>query len=114
MPAKQCPWSDQPCVAQRARQLDGCRCEQRTISRTQLDVLQVQAAATANERAKQSPKSEVEEGENHAADPPRPRQSSATRLLAPIRESVPDHAPRHYKREDKALTALGLALAEPE
>jgi hypothetical protein len=51
----------------------------------QLDVLQAQAAATANERAEQSPEREVEEGENHAADPPRPHQSSATRLLAPFR-----------------------------
>jgi len=107
VPAQQRPWSDQPGVAQRPWQLAGCRREQRTISRTQLrprhltaqhlelvpqhdqlDVLHVQATATANERAQQSPEREVDEGKNHAADPPRPYQSSATRLLAPLRRAA--------------------------
>jgi hypothetical protein len=36
----------------------------------QLDVFHIGAAATANNQAEQSPKSEVEEGEDDAADPP--------------------------------------------
>jgi hypothetical protein len=74
-----------------------CRCEQGRISRPkvrprdlpaqnlelvpqykQLDVLQVQPAATPNERAKESPEREVEKGEDHAADPPS-RRRAATR-----------------------------------
>jgi len=35
----------------------------------QLDVLQMQAAATTDQCAKQRPKSEVEKGENHVLDP---------------------------------------------
>ena len=96
MPTKQCPWSDQPGgPSQRSRQLERCSCEQRTISRTQLrprdltaqhlelvpqhdhlHVPQAQAAATTNERAQQSPKREIDKGENHAADPPRPPRAA--------------------------------------
>jgi hypothetical protein len=36
----------------------------------QFDVFHMQATAATNKRAKQGPKSEVEEGEDHAADPP--------------------------------------------
>src|SRR6266545_2555284 len=39
----------------------------------QLDVFHLQAAAAPNERTKQSPNSEVDEGEDHAPDPPSPR-----------------------------------------
>ena len=38
----------------------------------QVDVLQVQATATPNECAEQSPKRDVEEGKEPAADPPKP------------------------------------------
>jgi hypothetical protein len=38
----------------------------------QLDVLHIQATAAANEQAEQSPNSTVEEGADHAADPPKP------------------------------------------
>jgi hypothetical protein len=38
----------------------------------QLDVFRVQTAAAPNERTQKRPKREVEEGEGHAADPPRP------------------------------------------
>jgi hypothetical protein len=76
----------------------GCRCEQRSISEPelrlhdlaaqnvelvaqhqQLDVLQVQPTATPNERTEQSPEREVEEGEDHAADPPTPRPEATRR-----------------------------------
>jgi hypothetical protein len=40
----------------------------------QLDVLRVQATATPNQGAKQSPEREIQEGEDHAADPPSPRR----------------------------------------
>jgi hypothetical protein len=52
----------------------------------QIDAFHVKAAATTNERAKQSPHGEVEEGEGHAADPPRPGPPrDAARILAPFR-----------------------------
>ena len=38
----------------------------------QLDVFHMQPAAATNQRIEQSPKSEIEEGEDHAADPPNP------------------------------------------
>ncbi len=38
----------------------------------QLDVPDARAASATNEQAKQSPKREVSEGEEHAADPPKP------------------------------------------
>jgi hypothetical protein len=50
-----------------------------------LDVLQIQAAATPNKCAKQSPEREVQEGEDHAADPLSVRPREATRILAPFR-----------------------------
>src|SRR5438128_11719525 len=69
----------------------GCGCQQGPISRTelrprdlptqdlelvaqhqQLDVFHMEAAAATNKCAKQSPHGEVEEGEDHAADPPNP------------------------------------------
>ena len=71
MPTQQRPWSDQTYAARAEWQVTGCRCEQGPISRPklrprdlpaqnlelvpqhqQLDVLQVQAAATT-ERARQ-------------------------------------------------------------
>jgi hypothetical protein len=49
----------------------------------QLDVLHLQATATANEQAEQNPNGEVEEGEDHAADPPSPRhEKTTTRMMA--------------------------------
>src|SRR5713101_2346276 len=39
----------------------------------QLNVFHMQAAAAANKRTEQSPNSEVEKREDHAADPPSPR-----------------------------------------
>jgi len=39
----------------------------------QLNVFHMQAAAAANKRTEQSPHSEVEKREDHAADPPSPR-----------------------------------------
>jgi hypothetical protein len=39
----------------------------------QLDVFHMQAPTATNKRAEQSPQSEVEEGESHAADTPSPR-----------------------------------------
>jgi hypothetical protein len=51
----------------------------------QLDVLDVEATATADEHPKQSPKREVQEGEGHTGDPPTLAQTKgATRLLAPF------------------------------
>jgi hypothetical protein len=51
----------------------------------ELDVLDVEATATADEHPKQSPKREVQEGEGHTGDPPSPRPAQgATRLLAPL------------------------------
>jgi hypothetical protein len=35
MPAQQRAWSDQPCVAQLARRVKGCRREQSPVSRTE-------------------------------------------------------------------------------
>jgi hypothetical protein len=71
----------------------GCRREQGPISRPrlrpldlaaqnlelmaqyqQLDVLHVKTTAAPYKRAEQRPHSEVEEGEDHAADPPNPRE----------------------------------------
>jgi hypothetical protein len=52
----------------------------------QLDVLDIQATATPNERAQQRPERDVEEREGHIADPPQTRpQEGATRVLAPFR-----------------------------
>jgi hypothetical protein len=41
----------------------------------QLDVFHMQPAAATKQRTEQSSKSEVEEGENYAADPPSPRRT---------------------------------------
>jgi hypothetical protein len=38
----------------------------------QLEVFHMQPAAATNQRPEQSPNSEIEEGEDHAADPPNP------------------------------------------
>jgi hypothetical protein len=38
----------------------------------QLDVFHMKPAAATNQRTEQSPKTEIEEGEEHAADPPSP------------------------------------------
>jgi hypothetical protein len=43
----------------------------------ELDVLDIEATATADEHPKQSPKREVEEGEGHTGDPPSPRPDEA-------------------------------------
>ena len=45
----------------------------------QLDVLHIRTATTANKQAEQSPNSEIEEGEEHAADPPSPRPQTCDR-----------------------------------
>jgi len=92
MPAQKRPWSHQKHNPGRARQVAGCGCQQRPISSAeprprdlptqdlelvtqhqQLDVFHVQAAAATNKRTEQSPHNEVEEREDHAADPPNPR-----------------------------------------
>jgi hypothetical protein len=39
----------------------------------QLEVFHMQAAAATNQRTEQGPKSEIEEREDHAPDPPSPR-----------------------------------------
>jgi hypothetical protein len=41
----------------------------------QLEVFHMQPAAATNQRTEQSPNSEIEEGEDHAADPPNPRST---------------------------------------
>ena len=93
MPAQKRPWRNQKHATRGARQVPGRGRKQRPIrpvefrprnlaaqnlelvtQHQQLDILQVQAAATPNKCAKQSPKREVEEGEDHAADPPSPRR----------------------------------------
>jgi hypothetical protein len=92
MPAQKRPWRDQKHATRGKRQVPRRRREQRPIrpvqvrppnlaaqnlelvtQHQQLDILQIQAAATPNKCAKQSPKREVKEGEDHAADPPTPR-----------------------------------------
>jgi len=51
----------------------------------QLEVLDIQTTATANERSQQRPQRDVEEREGHITDPPQTRpQEDATRLLAPF------------------------------
>jgi hypothetical protein len=96
MPAQQRPRADQTRSARGAWQLAGRRREQGTIRgakpRTrdlpaqhlklvaqdqELDVLDVEATATADEHPKQSPKREVQEGEGHTGDPPSPRPDEA-------------------------------------
>src|SRR6266511_3287763 len=45
----------------------------------------MQPAAATNQRTQQSPNSEIKEGEDHAADPPSPRQiEEVTPILAPF------------------------------
>jgi hypothetical protein len=56
----------------------------------QLDVLDVHAAATPNERAQERPEREVEKRQGHYADPPNPSANGATRLLAPFRPEERD------------------------
>jgi hypothetical protein len=52
----------------------------------QLDVFHVQATVAKNERAKQSPNGDVEEGEDHAADPPSPRLEARHEYWRPSRQ----------------------------
>jgi hypothetical protein len=75
----------------RARQMNGCSCQQSPVSHPklrprnlpaqdrelvpqhqQLYVFHIQATAATNERAQQSPNGEVKEGKGHVADPLRP------------------------------------------
>ena len=96
MPAQQRPRSDQTRAARRAWQLAGRRREQGTISGAklrprdlaaqdlelvaqdeQLDVLDVQATATPNERAQQRPEREVEEREGHGRRSSQPSRRRA-------------------------------------
>jgi hypothetical protein len=52
----------------------------------QLEVLDIQTTATANEHSHQRPERDVEEREGRIAEPARTgRQEGATRLLAPFR-----------------------------
>jgi hypothetical protein len=51
----------------------------------QLEVFHMQPAAATNQRPEQSPNSEIEEGEDHAADPPQPSlDEEVTPILAPF------------------------------
>src|SRR6266511_332485 len=92
MPTKQRPRRHQQDAQRRPRQVTSDGRQQGSIScatllprnlaaenlelvtqHKQLDVFHLQAAAAPNERTKQSPNSEVDEGEDHAPDPPSPR-----------------------------------------
>jgi hypothetical protein len=104
MPAQQRPRRNQEHADRRPRQVTGRGCQQGPIScaklrpgdlatqnlqlmpeHQQLDVFHMQATAATNERAKQGPNGEVEEGEDHVAHPPNPpRTGEATRILAPF------------------------------
>ncbi|MGZ4273095.1 MAG: hypothetical protein ACXVR1_11545 [Solirubrobacteraceae bacterium] len=104
MPAQQRARGDQTRPAQGAWQVAGRRREQGTISgaklwarhlaaqnvqlvtqHQQLEVLDIQTTATANEHSHQRPERDVQERESHIADPARTRrQEDATRLLAPF------------------------------
>src|SRR5262249_48865503 len=91
MPAQKRPRSEQKRAPRGAREMRGRGSEQRSIDclelcaralpgedlelvpkHQQLHVFHVQAAAASNKRAEQSPNGEVEKGEGHAADPPKP------------------------------------------
>jgi hypothetical protein len=96
MPTQQRPRSDQTRAARGAWQV-ASRCRQQGTIRgakvrtrdlpaqhlklvahdQELDVLDIEATATADEHPKQSPKREGEEGEGHTGDPPRPRPDQA-------------------------------------
>ena len=58
----------------------------------QLQVFDVQATTTPNERTEQSPEREVDEGERHTGDPANPPAKSATRLLAPFTAPAGDRS----------------------
>jgi hypothetical protein len=92
MPAKQRPRRNQKHAERRPRQVTGEGGQQGSIScaelrpchlaaenlelvpqHQQFDVFHMQSAAATNQRTEESPKSEIEEGEDHAADPPSPR-----------------------------------------
>jgi hypothetical protein len=108
MPAQQRARGDQTRAAQGAWQVAGRRREQGTISGAklrprdfatqnvqfvtqdqELEVLDIQTTATANEHSEQRPERDVEEREGHIADPPQTRPpEGATRLLAPFRGAV--------------------------
>jgi hypothetical protein len=68
----------------------------------QLDVFHMQATAAPNQRANQRPHSEVEEGENHVADPLNPREEEATTnigaLLPPERAVLAPFSGFWYSR----------------
>jgi hypothetical protein len=117
MPAQQRSRSHQTRAAHGARQVARCRRKHCTISRAklrprhlapqdlelvaqdeQLDVLDVQAAATPNERAQERPERNVEKREGHIADPPNPPAKGATRLMAPFRLSPRLSWPRILRR----------------
>ena len=105
MPAQKRPRSHQKHAPRRARQVARCGRKQSPINRPelrphdlppqdlelvaqhqQLDVFHMQAPTATNKRAEQSPHSEVEKREGHAADTPSPRATGeATRILAPFR-----------------------------
>jgi hypothetical protein len=92
MPTKQRPWSHQQHTQRRPGQVTSDGRQQRSIScaklrprdlaaenlelvtqHQQLEVFHMQAAAATNQRTEQGPKSEIEEGEDHVANPPSPR-----------------------------------------
>jgi hypothetical protein len=52
----------------------------------QLDVLRVQATATSNQGAKQSPEREIEKREDHATDPPSPRRERRDTSIGALHE----------------------------
>ena len=98
--------SDQPCLPHRPRQVKGRRREQSPVSRTHplaapLDGGESRArAATPATRGlsyaarggyepapEQSPNSEIEEGEDHAADPPNPPRRRADTNIGALQES---------------------------
>jgi hypothetical protein len=88
-------------------QMTGRRCEQRAISGAKprprdlpaeylellaqdqrLDVLDIQATATADECTRQDLERDVEEGEGHTGDPPNPTaKPGKTRVLAPFKRA---------------------------
>jgi hypothetical protein len=80
----------------------------------QLDVLDVQAPATANEGAQQGPEREVEKREGHGRRSSQPsRRQGATGPLAPFRR-LGGHRSRLYKVKpavDLGAQAASLALA---
>src|SRR5262245_46205088 len=106
MPPKQRPRCHRQHAERRPRQVRGQGRQQGSIScadlrprhlaaenlelvpqHQQLDVFHMQSAAATNQCTEQSPKSEVNEGEDHATDPPSPPREM-TPKLAPFRPDV--------------------------